>query len=210
MTDDTAARGASPRTAAKLKRIAGRLCLDLVNTAVYDGGRAYHEHLHDFEDVVQWGEAAGLLNAADAQALRRHARSSGPAARTALREVRALRAALYALFSGRRSAASLAVINRAIASARLVAAPEGVRVASARTLTGWLTGPVALSAAELASSPDLARVHACEGDRCGWLFLDRSPGRVRRWCAMEPCGNRVKARSHYRRQRSAAGKDGEA
>lgn len=36
---------------------------------------------------------------------------------------------------------------------------------------------------------------------CGWLFLDRSKNRSRTWCDMAVCGNRVKARRHYRRQK---------
>jgi len=50
-------------------------------------------------------------------------------------------------------------------------------------------------------TPDAARVRACPGRDCGWLFIDRA-GR-RRWCRMEWCGNRSKARAHARRRRQA-------
>ena len=36
---------------------------------------------------------------------------------------------------------------------------------------------------------------------CNWLFLDRSRNSSRLWCDMAVCGNRAKARHHYRRQR---------
>jgi len=44
------------------------------------------------------------------------------------------------------------------------------------------------------------RVRECEDDRgCGFLFIDQSKNRSRRWCSMESCGNRAKARQHYAR-----------
>jgi len=47
----------------------------------------------------------------------------------------------------------------------------------------------------------LARVRECGGTACNWLFLDESRNRSRRWCSMESCGNRAKARRHYHRSR---------
>jgi len=32
-----------------------------------------------------------------------------------------------------------------------------------------------------------------------WLFIDRSRTHRRRWCSMQTCGNRHKARRHYQR-----------
>ena len=51
-----------------------------------------------------------------------------------------------------------------------------------------------------------ARVRICEAPDCEWLFYDTSKNRSRRWCDMRQCGNRMKARRHYRRlQRGADG-----
>ncbi|HEV2391667.1 MAG TPA: CGNR zinc finger domain-containing protein [Verrucomicrobiae bacterium] len=36
----------------------------------------------------------------------------------------------------------------------------------------------------------------CQGDTCGWLFVDSSKNHSRRWCDMRDCGNRAKARRH--------------
>ncbi|HSH12932.1 MAG TPA: CGNR zinc finger domain-containing protein, partial [Desulfurivibrionaceae bacterium] len=67
-----------------------------------------------------------------------------------------------------------------------------------------LLWPIVRSAAELLTSEKLERVGQCAGDSCGWLFLDTSRNRSRRWCEMEHCGNRAKARRHYRRQKRTA------
>jgi predicted RNA-binding Zn ribbon-like protein len=66
-----------------------------------------------------------------------------------------------------------------------------------------LLGPIAFSASELMTGIKAGKVRQCEDDRgCGWLFVDESRAQRRRWCSMGDCGNRAKARRHYRRVRS--------
>lgn len=57
----------------------------------------------------------------------------------------------------------------------------------------------ARSALRLVASPEPERLKICRA--CGWLFLDRSRNRSRQWCDMAVCGNRAKARLHYKRKR---------
>ena len=65
-----------------------------------------------------------------------------------------------------------------------------------------MLGPVARSAAELLTSDRLDRLRQCESEKgCGWLFVDGSRNRSRRWCDMSDCGNRAKARRFHRRHR---------
>ena len=64
--------------------------------------------------------------------------------------------------------------------------------------------PIAHEAAELLTANELGRVRECPGPNCGWLFLDMSKNRSRRWCSMEVCGNAAKARRHYQRQKGEA------
>jgi predicted RNA-binding Zn ribbon-like protein len=62
---------------------------------------------------------------------------------------------------------------------------------------------IAIEAGELLQSPSRDRIHLCEGEGCGWLFLDTSKAGRRRWCNMSVCGNRVKVRA-YRERASLA------
>jgi predicted RNA-binding Zn ribbon-like protein len=62
--------------------------------------------------------------------------------------------------------------------------------------------PVMQDAADLLTSSALDRVGQCADDQCGWLFLDTSRNRSRKWCSMKDCGNRAKARRHYQRSRN--------
>jgi predicted RNA-binding Zn ribbon-like protein len=48
------------------------------------------------------------------------------------------------------------------------------------------------------------RLKVCTNDACQWAFYDHSKNRSGKWCTMEVCGNRMKARTF--RQRQASGK----
>jgi predicted RNA-binding Zn ribbon-like protein len=62
---------------------------------------------------------------------------------------------------------------------------------------------VAQSAGELLTSEWVDRLGLCRGDRCMWLFVDKSRNRSRRWCDMGDCGNLAKVRAF--RERAKAG-----
>lgn len=59
-----------------------------------------------------------------------------------------------------------------------------------------------LHAADLLGRPDLDRLRRCDGPGCGWLFLDKTRNRSRRWCDPDDCGNRARVRAHTERHRS--------
>ncbi len=61
--------------------------------------------------------------------------------------------------------------------------------------------PIIRSAAQLLIADELSRLKLCDADDCGWLFVDGSRNRSRRWCDMSDCGNRAKARRYRERQR---------
>ncbi|MDT5337115.1 MAG: hypothetical protein QOD90_2620 [Mycobacterium sp.] len=43
------------------------------------------------------------------------------------------------------------------------------------------------------------RLRPCANDECRLFLIDRSRAGTARWCSMEVCGNRMKARRHYGR-----------
>jgi predicted RNA-binding Zn ribbon-like protein len=49
------------------------------------------------------------------------------------------------------------------------------------------------------------RLKACSNDACQWAFYDRSKNRSGKWCEMEVCGNRMKARTFRQRRASLKG-----
>jgi predicted RNA-binding Zn ribbon-like protein len=61
-----------------------------------------------------------------------------------------------------------------------------------------LLWPVIWSAAQLLTSDEAARIHACAAPECGWMYVDRSRNGLRRWCQMETCGTRAKSQRRRR------------
>lgn len=189
----------------------GALCLDFANT-LGDRPRNTEEHLHDWRDLVAWGEQAGVVSAPQAVALRtagaRNARESAKALAGAI----AFREAVFRIFAavaaGRQpSAADLDMLNT-----RLAAAMPHARIRARDGTFAWdwadgkpsldrLLWPVARSAADVLVSPERVGLRECASQVCSWLFLDRSPTQRRRWCSMKTCGNRAKARAFYARQK---------
>jgi predicted RNA-binding Zn ribbon-like protein len=177
--------------------LAGNLALDFVNTVGNRLGQP-REYLRTWSDALRWAHAAGLdLPAAPA--------GEGEAA---LLRLRRLREALYAGLAplaaapGRCPPATVARLNRRLAAlpTRRLAGKGGRLVWRwAGTPAQRLEASLVLSAADLLASPDALAVRRCQDERCGWLFLDHSQAKRRRWCSMADCGNRAKARRHQRR-----------
>jgi predicted RNA-binding Zn ribbon-like protein len=205
----------SDATAATRARfIGGHLCLDFTNTADWHASDQPVELLPEYADLAAWARAAGTLDDVERAGLQQLAARLPRAAEAARRRAVRLREALYRIFSaharGREPVASdLQLLNHELAAAcqhRRLAQDIGAYA------WNWETGekferviwPIACSAAELLTSPELARVRECAGPGCGWLFLDASRNHSRRWCSMESCGNRTKARRHYERTRAPA------
>jgi predicted RNA-binding Zn ribbon-like protein len=47
------------------------------------------------------------------------------------------------------------------------------------------------------------RLRPCANDECQLFLVDHSKANAARWCSMAICGNRMKARRHYHRTRTA-------
>jgi predicted RNA-binding Zn ribbon-like protein len=178
--------------------IAGNLALDFVNTVAYRGDPAKcRDKLAGLSDLQRWLATFGLpasdLEEGDLEA------------------ARAIRERLHDLFQPSahgRSVDPTALLGferdlqQAMRERKLQLQDEHV-------VWGWSADAGALhrslfavleKAAELLVSNDLRQVRECQGPGCGWLFVDRSRGRPRRWCSMRDCGNKAKARRHYHRR----------
>jgi predicted RNA-binding Zn ribbon-like protein len=196
--------------------LGGRLCLDFVNTIEGRIGLDPEDFLRGCADVLHWGEHAGLLTAAQVSMHSREAAKKPGAAAACLANAISLRELLYRIFlalarEAQPTADDLERLKRvyldALAQAELSPEQQGFRwewPAKAAGLEAILRY-VARDAVELLCSPDVRRIKQCPGaGDCGWLFLDASKNRSRRWCSMEGCGSRVKMRRQYARRRDSA------
>lgn len=191
---------------------AGLLPLDFANTAEWHASRQPIEKLETYEDLVGWSRQAGLLAEREAGQLSRRAREEPAQAAAVLEAARRLREAIYTIFSAAAEGSpppveAMDLFNGALAEAfrraRITPSADGFAwtwPGAGQTLDGML-GPILRSTADLLTSDDLQRVGECADDRgCGYLFYDTSRNHSRRWCSMESCGNRAKARRHYGRK----------
>lgn len=202
------------RTPPRFDLVGGRLCLDFCNTHGSRSG-APEERFPSYPDVVGWGWRAGVLNAEEAARLDRLATRNPTGALAVWERALKLRSALQGLFTatalGKRvRPAWLEALNEELASA--MARSQVLPTDSGFTWV-WAQGgkaldsmlwPVARSAADLLTAGLLSSIRVCEGRDCGWLFLDTSRNRTRRWCDMKICGNRAKARRHHERTKAGA------
>jgi predicted RNA-binding Zn ribbon-like protein len=194
---------------------AGELCLDFANTAEMHASQHPDELLHEYDDLIDWGQAAGLLPPGRVQELRQLAEEHPNEASAVYTSAIRLREAIYNIFSllsteQQINSQDLQILNTTVGQAlphlHLVANPKGFHwdwMDDPQALD-QIIWPVARSAAELLTSEVLDRVRQCADEQgCGYLFIDMSRNRSRRWCSMDSCGNRAKASRHYQRQRDS-------
>lgn len=185
--------------------------LHFANTVAWHASSAPVESLTSYETLVNWAENVGILRQDQAKQMQRRAKQHPDQAAEVLKQAISLREAIYRIFvasiqSQPARKADLALLNTALTTAMTKA---HLSVATDGYCWEWddtealdrMLWAVARSTAELLTDPELlARVGQCADDRgCGWLFLDMSKNRSRRWCDMNDCGNRAKQRRHHQR-----------
>jgi predicted RNA-binding Zn ribbon-like protein len=191
--------------------IGGVLCLDFVNTVGNRLGEP-RQYITSYRDLLSWAVHAEALDEQAASVLLDEAAWRAGEAEQITQRALALREAIFGLLDaaikqGRPDEAALVLLNAELASATRQArlcweeSPGCFKLewpAPAASLDG-IVRLIARSAAELLSDERLQRVRRCANPSCGWLFLDTSKNQSRRWCSMDDCGNRAKARRHYSR-----------
>ena len=190
--------------------LGNNLALDFLNTCPVLNGEAA-ELLPDFDALLRWFQAAGLLSSGEAASLRRQWGESARAQHfvEAMRELRErLRKEVSTWERG--SAVHLAAINglnHLMAEHPMLSRLKAA--GSASTMELWfepqrpedLLAPVAHSAATLFSDVDRNRVRKCA--QCVLHFYDTSKKGTRRWCSMQLCGNRLKVAAYAARQHTS-------
>ena len=199
------------------KYVGGDPALDLVNTVDWTDRGLENDRLNDFDRLTRWAEGARIISAKAAASLRATGLTRPQEADAAYRRALQVRAVLRRLFSEvarhEPATASLDRFNQQLGAAlrQMRVAPTGQRRRGDQPMRlAWgdpekhlesLLWPVVWSAVSLLVSEDAARIRICGGADCGWMYVDRSRNRLRRWCQMETCGTREKSRRRYQRMR---------
>jgi predicted RNA-binding Zn ribbon-like protein len=178
------------------------LCLEFANTRYWRGQEAPTETLNAPEDLAAWTAANEGLKLAKPPTRREFERAI---------EVREL---IHRLFDSHSQAKAPAARDVEALNEALSEAPARTTLKRERGSYAWdvdmrsgtalaLLAPVLWTAGDLLAGPRLGRVRRCANPECGYLFLDDSRAGKRRWCSMQSCGNRAKARRHYHKSREA-------
>jgi predicted RNA-binding Zn ribbon-like protein len=190
---------------------AGDLSLNFANTKDWHASQHPVENLTSYTDLVTWGQKAGLIAPEIAIRLNQNAAENPQLNADMYEYAIQVREAIYRIFSYHYAGkpvleADLSLLNNIAcdAMAHLQLAPNGNsfewQLPSNIVDINLILWPVAHAAGVLLTSDKASRIRQCEDDRgCGYLFLDTTKNHSRRWCSMESCGNRAKARRHYSR-----------
>jgi predicted RNA-binding Zn ribbon-like protein len=184
--------------------------LALVNTLDWRLRKKPIELLKDYSELVRWARSVGALEPSEARALRKWGDEHPRAAATVLAEAIRLREAIAAIATSLTKSRSPrpAPLARIETASRAARASRVLRPTT--TGAGWVWREdldpqrplhvAALDAERILTSDDATKVRQCGDAECGWFFVDTSNTRKRRWCSMEACGNRNKARRFYSRR----------
>lgn len=213
-------------SAAEMRLIGGRLCLDFVNTV--DGRqcdsaqrksqplntRVLGDKLEDYSDLVAWSRHSQIITAAEAGRLIKVSKQKPAAATAVFQRAISLREALHRILKATIMENVPQSIDLETMNAELLKARKNERLISTNEgfTWEWIDGETALdrmlwsiaqSAAEFLMTGDLSRLRECGGEECGWLFEDTSRNRSRQWCHMQDCGNLEKVRRFRKRLRTS-------
>jgi len=176
--------------------IGGSLSIDFVNTVGNRLGQA-RDYFSTPRDVVRW---AAMPSCLPHLGLLRICRCD-------MADIRRRREYLYTLFlpfalGAKRSVSrTLAALNRDMGwlwpKKTLRYKHEQFQWVFHGSATERLAHAIVSDAADLLSSGRCELIRQCQDSSCGWLYLDRSREKNRRWCSMRDCGNRAKARRFY-------------
>ncbi|UCH15059.1 MAG: CGNR zinc finger domain-containing protein [Bacteroidales bacterium] len=189
----------------------GWLCLDFINTT----GDRFKEPLKCYlptnDDVLKWAKRLKLLSGKELSDIKVFNSEYPEAAEKAHKKVINIRETLYQLFSAIAndlppSVSVLKKFNKYLSETfdNLKLVVDKNRVVKEdwqRDNNGMHQFQLHIirSAYELLKSDLLLTLKECE--KCGWLFLDRSKNKSRKWCSMEACGSSEKSKKYYRKMK---------
>jgi predicted RNA-binding Zn ribbon-like protein len=194
--------------------LGNHLALDFLNTRPVQNGEPM-ELLPDFNALLRWFRAAGLLSSREVTHMGREWGQSRES-RQMLEQARALREGIRKEIVAWEDGGSvhhsmIAELNRLMAEhpMRTRLKENGNEYLPELYFTvqkpAGLFAPLAQSAATLFMSVDRSRVRKC--GHCVLHFLDTSKKGTRRWCSMQLCGNRLKVAAYAQRKRIAQSSD---
>jgi predicted RNA-binding Zn ribbon-like protein len=195
----------------KLRLDGGNLSLNFVNTVEYRHEEFAVDFLHHYLDLITWAYFADAVGDSQKEMLLGLSQEKGYEAKQIYDEAIQLRDTMYEyivnlIARDEVPQASMQLINQWISKAF---SNLELRLVDGNFMLDWnadnfglesVLWPIINSFVDLVTSKNPKRIKQCSN--CGWVFVDNSKNNSRRWCSMEICGNRVKARRFAKKTQS--------
>lgn len=194
----------------KIPFLGGNLSLDFVNTVHNRHEAPLRNLLKNYLDLVTWAHFATAINNSQKERLLQNGRKNQRKANQIYKDSLQLREALYDFIASMINREEVSRVNMQLINQWYSKASSNLELTrlddcfvldwNAESLElGSVLWPIIRAFVNLVTSEDRNRIKQCSN--CGYLFVDNSKNNSRRWCSMEICGNRVKARRHARKTR---------
>lgn len=178
------------------------LCIDILNS-----DRVDWQHEKQRRDMLEDDQWMGALAQKWALPV------SGVVERTALHQLKALRAQMYGVVAEMGEGRPIqpeqlvpinALLKGTTSYSQLSFAGGSFHLAQNYATDGWalVVWQVAKSFADMVCQYDNTRIKICDNDDCGWVFFDGSKNKSRRWCDNGACGNIMKVRAYRARKKA--------
>ncbi|WP_431280498.1 CGNR zinc finger domain-containing protein [Leifsonia poae] len=158
------------------------------------------EKLQSAELLADWFTESGMFDRAPEVEVAGD-NAHGGIASTELAEAVELREAIYSLLEARLTHKPLPDEAVTIVNSYAAETPVGIQLVGSQAAKGGTVrqglAALARETVEIVGGEDAALLRECGRPECTQVYLDRSRGHRREWCAMRTCGNRVKA-SNFR------------
>lgn len=188
----------------------GCLCFDFINTVNSRTEESPYDYLKEYRDLLDWCRRQELLPEERIRKIGEFVRTNPEEAQKTLKQIKASREMLYRIFSAIAGESRVGDNDLKAFNTLLSGTLSHIRFsANGKTLRpGWEKDEINLleplwrigkSAYEVLTEQPADRIKECEA--CGWIFLDQSKNRSRRWCNMQTCGSAHKARRYYHRKK---------
>jgi len=195
----------------KLPSLGGDLSLDFVNTVHDRHEEPLRDLLQNYLDLVTWVYFADAISDSQKERLLQTGKENQEKANQIYKEALQLREAFYDFVVNMINHKEVSPANMQLIKQWIYKTFSNIELIQSddRFTLDWnaeniglesILWPIVRSFTDLVTTVDRNRIKQC--GNCGYLFVDNSKNKSRRWCSMEICGNRVKARRFAKKTRS--------
>ncbi len=199
------------RTIETLSLDGGWLCLDFINTVASWTDRPIRCYLPDNDEILKWAKRVNLFSTKKTMEIKEYNAKHPDMAKRDHKKIINIRKTIYQIFSdiandlppsesviikfNKYLSETFNNLNLVIEKNRVIT--EDLKKSSAGMCQFQVL--IIKSSYELLKSDLLKALKQC--DKCGWLFLDKSKNRSRRWCSMDTCGSSEKSMKYYHKMK---------